>query len=101
MSRQALAKNAARLWYSTEFHDVIALHKNYSRHPTQSSRYHFFAQKVAYQTYITPDIRTEADFSIHVLSNPNISCQWESPIAHLIPRKFNAEIYNGRQRVLQ
>jgi hypothetical protein len=35
----------------------------------------------------------EADFLIHVLSNPDIY-QWESPIAHLIPRKFDAEIYN-------
>jgi hypothetical protein len=98
---QALAKNAAHLWYSTEFHDVIALRKNYSRHPTQSSRYQFFAQKVARaiydaksRTYITPDIRTEANFLIHVLSNPNIY-KWESPITHLIPREFNAELYNN------
>jgi hypothetical protein len=96
---QALAKNAARLWYSPEFRDVIALRENYSQHPTQSSRYRFFAQKVARaiydtksRTYLTPDIRTEADFLIHVLSNPEIY-KWESPIAHLIPREFDAEIY--------
>jgi hypothetical protein len=34
---QALAKTAARLWNSPEFHDVITLRKNYSQHPTQSS----------------------------------------------------------------
>jgi hypothetical protein len=94
---QALSKNAARLWHSPEFRQALTQRAKYSQHPTQSSRYRFFAQKVARtifdaksQTFITPAIKWEADFLIHVLSDP-ITYKWESPIAHLIPREHTGE----------
>jgi hypothetical protein len=96
---QALTNNAARIWHTPEFRDAIAMRDHYRKHPTQSSRYRFFAQKVARaiydaksRTFLTPQICWEVDFLIHVLSNP-ITYKWESPIAHLIPREHDGEIY--------
>jgi hypothetical protein len=96
---QALTKNAARLWHTPEFRETVAQRARYSQHPTQSSQYRFFAQKVARaifdaksQTYLTPAIRWEADNLIKVLSDP-VTYKWESPIAHLIPREHTGESF--------
>jgi hypothetical protein len=94
-----LSQNAKRIWNSPEFKDTIALRDQYSRHPVDSSKYRYFSRKVARaiydsksSTFITPSIRSEIDFIIHVLSQPDVY-HWESPIAHLIPRESDGDIY--------
>jgi hypothetical protein len=96
---QALTRNAARIWHSPEFREAIALRDQYSQHPTDSSKFRFFAKRVARaiydakaRTFLTPAIREEADFLIKVLSDP-ATYRWESPIAHLIPREQDGESY--------
>jgi hypothetical protein len=46
MSR-ALTNNAARIWHSPKFCDIIALRDKYSQHLTNSSKFKFFSQKVS------------------------------------------------------
>ena len=94
-----LSQNAKRIWNSPEFKNSIALRDQYSRHPTDSAKYRYFSRKVARaiydsksSTFITPSIRGEVDFIITVLSQPDVY-QWESPIAHLIPREPDGDIY--------
>jgi hypothetical protein len=96
---QALHCNVECIWHSSEFRAAIALRDQYSRHPTDASRFRFFASKVARaiydakaRTYLTAAIKEETDFLIHILSNPDIY-HWESPIAHLIPRESDGETY--------
>ena len=81
------------------FCEAITLRDQYSQHPTQSSRFRFFAKKVARalydtksSTFLTPAIREEADFLIKVLSDP-IAYRWESPIAHLIQQDHDGKTY--------
>ena len=89
---QILAKNAARIWHSPEFKQLIATRDIYSRHPTDSSKYRFFCKKVVRavydskaKTYMTAAIRDEINFLIQVFSNPKVY-RWKSPISHLIQR---------------
>jgi hypothetical protein len=96
---QALSRNAARIWHSLEFQKTVEMRDQYSRHPTDSSRFRFFSRKVARaiydfksRTFITPAIREEIDFLVHVLSDP-IKYRWQSPIAHLIRREHDGETH--------
>jgi hypothetical protein len=93
----ALHRNATRILNNPAMQTAIARCDQYRRHPTDSSKYRFFSRKVARaiydskeSTYLTPDIRAEADFLVTVLSNPD-KYRWESPIAHLIPREHDYE----------
>jgi hypothetical protein len=96
---QALSRNAARIWHSPEFQKTVELRDQYSRHPTDSSRFRFFSRKVARaiydftsRTFITLAIKEEIDFRGHVLSDP-IKYRWQSPIAHLIRRDHDGETH--------
>jgi hypothetical protein len=91
--------NARRLMTSSDFRDFLASRDQYRHRPADSSKYRFFSKQVARalynskaRTYITPAIRDEIDFVIHILSHPD-TYRWESPIAHLIPREPNGEVH--------
>jgi hypothetical protein len=95
----ALRNNAERLQFSAAFRDLLAKRDLFCNHPTDSSKYRFFSQRVSRtiwdcksNTYLTPAIRQEVDFIITILSDP-ITYKWESPIAHLIPREHDYEVY--------
>ena len=88
-----------RILHDPKLRDTIAKRDYYQLHPTDSAKYRFFSQKVARAiydskatTFLTPDIRQEADFLITVLSDP-ATYRWGSPIAHLIPREHDGEAH--------
>jgi hypothetical protein len=96
---QILAKNASRLSHTPAFQDSVASLERFRHHPTDASKYTFFSHQVARSiwdskshTFITPALREEVDFVIHVLSHPD-TYRWESPIAHLIPREPDGEVF--------
>jgi len=88
-----LTKNTHRLWNTPEFVSLIQEHETASLDPTKSSKFRWFSSKVAKAiwyckslTFISSDLRRELDFLVQIFENPAIY-QWESPIAHLIPRE--------------
>ena len=96
---QMLQRNAQRILHDPKLKDAIKQRDQYRLHPTDSSKYRFFSRQVSRAiydskatTYLTQDIRQEADFLITVLSNPE-TYRWSSPIAHLIPREHDGETH--------
>jgi hypothetical protein len=96
---QILSRNARRIWNRPEFAKLITEHDKYSRHPTDSSKYRFFCQKVAKVIYdarartsYTIAVCEEVAFITTVFANPT-TYQWESPIAHLITREPDYETF--------
>jgi hypothetical protein len=95
---QILCSNSRRVWNQLEFTALIQKRDKYSRHPTDSSKYHFFCKKVAKviydsraKTFYTTEVREELAFITKVFSDP-ITYRWESPIAHLIDHKNDYEV---------
>ena len=93
---EMLSKNARRLMNSPEF---VQLTQEASLHPTDSSQYRFFSSRIARQiwnekalTYINTEIREELNFIQQVFSDP-VTYDWSSPIAHLIKREQDYEIW--------
>ena len=96
---QMLERNTHRILNDPNLKDAIAQRSQCRLHPTDSSKYRFFSRLVSRAiydskatTYLTPDIRQEADFLITVLAHPD-TYRWGSPIAHLIPREHDGEAY--------
>jgi hypothetical protein len=94
---QMLERNAQRILHDPKLKDAIAQRDQHRLHPTDSSKYRFFSRQVSRAiydskatTYLTQDIRQEAEFLIKVLSEPD-TYRWGSPIAHLIPREHDGE----------
>ena len=91
-----LNSNSRRLMQTREFQELT---EQAARHPTDSSKYRFFSSKTAQAiwkhkavTWIGLGLREELAFVTTVLSNPEIY-KWASPIAHMIPRAPDFEIW--------
>jgi hypothetical protein len=91
--------NAHHILHNLKLHDSTAKQDHYHLHPTDSSKYCFFSQKVARAIYnskamtiLMPDIWQEADFLITVLSDP-VKYRWGLPIAYLIPWEHDDEAH--------
>ena len=91
-----LDSNARRLLQTKAFRDLT---QEAARHPTDSSQYRFFASKSAREiwnykatTWFSKELREQVDFIVEVFTKRD-TYRWSSPIAHLIPRTPDYEIW--------